>query len=688
MRLVILFHMHQPLYQDPISGRLLLPWVRLHAIHGYHDVLTLIEREGVKITLNITPSLLKQLDMYVQGTKDAFELLTEKPAGELTPADRKALLMDFFSCNPDTMIQPYPRYWELFKKRGKRITPEEMEDLAMSFTKADLCDLQVWFNLTWFGFTALESHPDLTELVRKGTHFTEKDKVFVLDCQREILKESRALHRRILDKTEVSTSPLHHPVLPLLLDTGYARRCMPSAPLPAVGFSYPDDAEAQIDRGLRFIEEKLKRPVGMWPSEGSMCPELIPVLASKGVRWVMTDQALMPSGGDHRKAWRTRVGNGDVVVFFRDRAISDALGFKYHKMHESDAVNDFERRLATARGSGGGVLSLALDGENPWEYYPWHGGPFLKKFVEVLKHASDCELVTPSDVLADPRDDIRETDRIQTGSWIDGKFEMWIGQAGKNRAWEILAKTRGFLARRESTPEAREKALERMYAAEGSDWFWWYGDSFHTDQADTFDLLFRNNLIEVYNAVGCEPPPYLLEPVRIMEESRGPVGFISPRIDGLVSGYAEWYAAGSYECRSDPGRLAAGVGYLNRIYYGFDSTHLYLRLDPAEPEEEAEDLHVHLVFGLRDFKILPLEGALLSRTPEGGFAAVGKVVAARQKVIEMSVPLEPLQAPAGTRVYFVVEVRRKGQMEDRYPRLGFLSFDVPPADFEDRMWSV
>ena len=45
VHLVVLWHMHQPQYRDPESGRYVLPWTRLHALKDYWGMVDMM-REG------------------------------------------------------------------------------------------------------------------------------------------------------------------------------------------------------------------------------------------------------------------------------------------------------------------------------------------------------------------------------------------------------------------------------------------------------------------------------------------------------------------------------------------------------------------------------------------------------------------------------------------------------------------
>lgn len=73
------WHMHQPLYLDPVSGHFAMPWVRLHAVKAYNDMLKCLdERHETRVTFNFVPSLLYQISLYLEGKTDDFLELSRK----------------------------------------------------------------------------------------------------------------------------------------------------------------------------------------------------------------------------------------------------------------------------------------------------------------------------------------------------------------------------------------------------------------------------------------------------------------------------------------------------------------------------------------------------------------------------------------------------------------------------------
>ncbi|MFP4598749.1 MAG: glycoside hydrolase, partial [Persicimonas sp.] len=227
-----LWHFHQPCYSVPKQSTNKLPWVRLHAIKSYYDMGRMLERfPQMRCVVNFSGCLLQQLREYIEdGKRDTWWELTEKPAFELDEAERAHLLRNFFSIDWDHCVARYPRYQELLEKRGA--DPDKIDPNA--FSVQELRDLQVLFNLAWFGFSARQERVVLQALIDKGRGFTESEKQAVLEQQIEIMQLVaplyRKLHRR--GQVEVSISPMYHPILPLLIDTDSAAVATPERPRP------------------------------------------------------------------------------------------------------------------------------------------------------------------------------------------------------------------------------------------------------------------------------------------------------------------------------------------------------------------------------------------------------------------------------------------------------------------------
>jgi alpha-amylase/alpha-mannosidase (GH57 family) len=723
-----LWHMHQPYYTDPVAGSASMPWVRLHATKAYYDMAFLLEKfPAVKATFNFTPSLLLQLQEIGDGTiRDLFQEHAQRPAVDLTTEEQAFIIRHFFSANWATMVRPYSRYHELLVKRGVEV--QDLERAAHQFSTQDLLDLQVWHNLAWFGYGTLHRYPRLAALRTKNRNFTEEDKQEVLALQRLAVQEIVPLYRRLLERgqIELTTSPFFHPILPLIIDTETTRRARPDLPLPA-RFSAPEDAEAQLRRAVEFHTATFgQAPAGLWPSEGSVCPELIPLMARTGLRWLATDEGILArSLGATQQQWdrhrdlyqpyRVGADGQAATIVFRDRDISDAFGFVYHKTTPESAAEDVLRRLRNIINDAPDeqlLIAIILDGENPWEHYHDGGERFLSLLYTALSHRAleygglRVSAATVSDTLAELP--VRhQLTQLHSGSWINQDFKIWIGHQEDNWGWELLGHTRARLTDlAPNLPANRAQAAwNELYAAEGSDWFWWYGDDFDTAYKEEFDRLFRTHLRNVWMHMGLTPPDIFTRPICTVAQRPAadrvtqPIALIAPKIDGLVTDFFEWRGAGSINPHPPLGAMWKSEGIFTAILFGWSLDHLYLRLDPDDSSQERQSgmvVEVSLQCPQQTFRLslsLGPSGAdhytLSHGTSPESWRVIGPYPSiARQSVLELAVPIKDLELEQGQEVRLSVVVLEHSLEVARYPHRNPVTLVVPGPEFDAAMWRV
>jgi alpha-amylase/alpha-mannosidase (GH57 family) len=572
-----MWHQHQPLYYKDENGIYTRPWVRVHATKDYYDMAAIIAQyPNVRVTFNLTPVLLRQLDDFVQnGAKDRYWVLAEKPASELTPEEKEFILRRFFDANWDRVIRRYPGYKALLDKRGG--TDDKAIARALeTFTEQDFRDLQVWFNLAWMDPDDLAKEP-LRSLVAKDHGFSEEDKVVLFNEVRRVMAQVIPIHRELQEKgqIEVTTTPYAHPILPLIYNTNLAQVGNPDALMP-LPFAYPEDAVAHLQRSVEIYEAHFgRKPRGLWPSEGAVAQEIVPLVAKAGYQWMATGEPVLAQSlgiGDFTRDFKETVqeadalyrpyyvgkGNQRVAVFFRDWTLSDKIGFTYSGMPGEKAAQDLMNRLENIRARlkeegapGPHIVSIILDGENAWEYYENDGKEFFHTLYRLLSESKTIKTVTPSDYLA-MFPEQRTLDRLFPGAWFSANYDTWIGEPEERQAWNYLARTRYKLAEYIRTlgsgAEKVAQALDYMYLAEGSDWFWWYGADQDSGQDEYFDEGFRALLKKVYESLGEPVPAYLLAPIiprKAAQPNRDLQGLASPRVDGRI-GQEEWTSAALY----------------------------------------------------------------------------------------------------------------------------------------------
>ncbi|MFQ3675890.1 MAG: glycoside hydrolase family 57, partial [Endomicrobiia bacterium] len=341
--IAILYHQHQPYYKDPVKNYYHFPWVRFHAIKDYYDMAAMVEKfENLKININLVPSLILQLEDYAFNNAVDKDLeLTLKSVDELTDEDKIYILENFFRCNWETMLYPYPRYKELLEKRGKNVSKEELLRKIKFYSKQDFLDLQVWANLAWFDPMWRNVDKKLAELYDKQKGFSQEEKEFIIKKQREICGKVIEIHKKLQDegKIEVTTTPFYHPILPLLCDTSKAKISNPQITLPKIHFSHTEDAKWQIEKAIECYKNRFgKNPTGMWPAEGSVSEDIIPLLSDAGIQWIATDEEILKNSLKLDSELRNKLINKKYIynnysvqhssgkelgIIFRDREISD-----------------------------------------------------------------------------------------------------------------------------------------------------------------------------------------------------------------------------------------------------------------------------------------------------------------------------------------------------------------------------
>ena len=504
-----LWHMHQPFYKDLVRKTYVMPWAYLHGTKDYLGMPLLAgEFPEVHQTFNLVPSLIVQLEEYGAGkANDAVFELAFKPVEELNETDRGYIIERFFPVPVRTMLQPFPRYFELYERRSD---PSRHH----AFSDQDIRDIQIWWTLTWMDH---DRRPK--DFVEKGRNFTEKDKAALRKIVIKTIREIVPAYKQMQDRgvIEISTTPFYHPILPILIDSHVDGRV-------PVDVHFPYDAREQLERARKFISERFGRlPEGLWPSEGSVSNDAALLASSVGFRWMATDEGILAKSGvdlnwDNRRRLFHPFKRGDMTIFFRDRALSDLIGFQYMHAPAADSAGDLLRRLRDF--PDGAHVVLALDGENPWDYYQNSGRDFLRRVFEGIQNEPALEAVTLSE--AQKRIPAEKLDWLAPGSWASANFSIWIGHPEDHQAWAWIIRAReALMARKGHVPEDEwNLAYEELLIAEGSDWMWWFGNDFSSDNDAIFDSLFRQHIGNIYHLVGLPEPEGLKNPIKKNLEGR------------------------------------------------------------------------------------------------------------------------------------------------------------------------
>lgn len=604
LSVAFIWHMHQPSYKDKANNEYIMPWVRLHAIKDYLDMLLILDEfPNIKQTFNIVPLLVEQLEDYANnGAHDIHSRLTVTDIAELTQEEKVYILDYFFDANYKNLIEPNEPYKKLYEKRY-----EQEQASIESFSDQEFSDIMAWFNLAWFDPYWVESNDELKGLIQKGKNYTLEDRKKIISMQIGIIKQIIPMYKKYWEegKIEISTSPYYHPILPLLHDFESAKVAKPSIALPKSKSNLIEDAKEQILKSLEKFEQIFgKRPKGIWPSEQCISPDVLDLFADLNINWTVSDEGILAKTIEKEfvrnfrginedpfdlcKTYCYENGGNDVKLIFRDSVLANLINFEYGNHETEEAANDLYERIKTIQSKlntspdDNHLITIALDGENCWESYKRDGRDFLLRLYSMFSQDETLDITTVSDYLEKTVCN-KTINTIHSGSWINRNFQLWIGDPIKNLAWDYLNKARQdfekYTSEEKISKELVQKAKEEIYIAQGSDWFWWYGEPNDSGQDDLFDKLFRSHLTNVYQILGKPVPQYLNIPLEsfIGKPSKKPKGLLKPDVDGYIGSVGEWNNAGCIEMPHGPTFMSNKL--FDRIYFGNDKDKLYFRFD-------------------------------------------------------------------------------------------------------------
>lgn len=552
LNVVLCWHMHQPYYRDGLDGAYRLPWVYLHGIKDYSDMAAHLERyPAMRAVVNFVPVLLEQLDDYAgqldallkQGRPTQDTMLNLLAGAEPIPADPEArlrIIRDCQRCHAPRMIHPHAAFRRLLQLVGDgdeaRVDGPATHWQLVYLSEQYFLDLLTWYHLAWLGHS-LKQEALPKRLMAQESGFGETDRRALIDLIQRTLAGLVPRYRALAERgqIELSMTPWGHPIVPLLNDFANMRDALPDAPAPAAA-AYPGGAERarwHLRYGLDVFEHYFgRRPVGVWLSEGGVSEDALAQLDEIDIRWTASGEGVwrnscaksscpMEQTASKRALFSpARIDARQVRMFFRDDGLSDLIGFKYSDWHSDDAVGDFLQHLdniASFFGDEAGkhVVSIILDGENAWEYYPENGHYFLDALYRRFPAHPTLKVGTFAEAAAHVP--TRQMRVLAAGSWVYGSFSTWIGSEDKNRGWDLLVAAKrdfdGVVAAGRLDADTLEQATRQLAVCEGSDWFWWFGDYNPAGSVSDFEQLFRAQLRSLYRLIGMDAPVALDVPL-------------------------------------------------------------------------------------------------------------------------------------------------------------------------------
>ena len=600
LSIAIYWHMHQPVYE--IEGTYLMPWARLHAVKDYLDMVLVLEKfPKLKLNFDVVPALMDTIVNYINGYHDIHSELTISDTEKLSGEEKSFILNNFFSPKFETMLYKSENYKALYQKRFSKDVCDPDD-----FSPQEISDLMALFNLVWIDPVHDERYPRIKELWAKQYNYTLEDRIEIIDIHRQIIKEIIPTYKKYIDegRIELTTSAYYHSILPILIDLkASTKNTFTTEGLPPT-LGMLDDARKQVRLALDKVEEILGiRPKGFWPPELCLGPKTLNLLAKEGIEWTISDEGILSDSINFdfirdfkgnlndpyhlTKVYEYQTKTNPINVIFRDRSIPNLINFEYAGIDAKMAANDLFDKIKVVQNKllvspdQTHLLTIALDGENCWENYQNDGNDFLANIYSLIETDESLETVLISDYIK--KDKHKKTlNKIYSGSWIDKTFQYWIGEPTKNKAWSYLKHTKdvyeAFAKQNKNYPHL-DAAYNELMIAQGSDWFWWYGEPNNSGQDFVFDYMFRERLKNVYLILGLEPPEYLNTSLitKIEMPLKHPTRPISPRMDGLAESIDDWYHSGNISLLDGP--VFRESKNVDKILFGCDENNMYFRLN-------------------------------------------------------------------------------------------------------------
>ncbi len=599
LSLAIYWHMHQPVYE--IEGTYLMPWARLHAVKDYLDMVLILEKyPKLKLNFDVVPALMDTIIDYTCGKHDIHSELSVSDVYNLNDEEKAFILNNFFTPKYETMIFKSENYKNLYQKRFAK----DNFDLN-DFNNQEISDLMALFNLVWIDSIHFSRYPRLQELWNKQYNYTLEERIEIINIHYQIIKEIIPTYKKYIaeGRIEMTTSAYYHSILPILIDIETSAKSTTTTEGLPTNWSLLEDAKAQIKNALDRVEQVMgTRPKGFWPPELCLGPKTLEILSQEGIEWTISDERILADsiGFDFVRDFKGNLNDPyhllkiyeyktkptPINIIFRDRSIANLINFEYAGLEPRIAANDLFDKIKVIQSKilvspdTTHLLTIALDGENCWENYQNDGNEFLNLIYSHIENDETLETVLISNYVNNEKNK-KELKNIHSGSWIDKTFQYWIGEKTKNKAWNYLKETRdAFKNFINENPNHHniDIAYRELMIAEGSDWFWWYGEPNNSGQDYVFDYMYRERLKNVYFLLNLKPPEYLDKSLinKIELPLKYPTRKITPRIDGLLESYDDWYYSGNISMLDGP--VFRENKSIEKIYFGCDENNVYFRL--------------------------------------------------------------------------------------------------------------
>ncbi len=622
LSIAIYWHLHKPVYKLNRESDFLMPWVRLHSGKDYLRMLLVSEKfKKLKLNFNIVPVLLDSFIDYSEGAYDIHSRLCCTSIENLSDDDKEFILSNFFDVEYNSMVFPHVEYDRLYQKRFS-----DGNINIHDFTEQEYSDIMALFNLVWLDSPYLiKDFPQIKKYIEKGKGYTLEDRKNIINIYTQIIKKIIPTFKDFLDrgKIEITASPYYHPILPVLLNIKKAQKKLAVVDSTLSDLSMPKEAQLQVEYAIKRIEEIFgKKPKGMWPAELGVSPDVLELFKKNGIEWTISDEGILSKSIKFdfvrnfrgyledpyflMKSYKYNTKSDDIKIIFRDSIIPNLINFEYANHNPQSAANDLYDRIKVIQNKlqnspdENHLLTIAMEGENCWENYEGNGIEFLENLYKLIEDDKTLETVLISDYIEKEKDH-KLLNKISTGSWINKNFQLWIGEPVKNLAWTYLKKVKedfDIFVKENPNHKNLDLAYNELLIAQGSDWYWWYGEPNDSGQDHIYDYLFREHLKNVYRYFDLDIPKYLDLPLIsiLAKPSRYPQKEISPKIDGDFSSDDDWINAGCVPIPDGP--ILQDKKLFEKICYGADKENFYLRLYLSENLEDnfSTDPYLHQMY--------------------------------------------------------------------------------------------
>jgi len=653
----LLWHFHQPWYIFPGSNRIERAIITFRTLYNYYPMAKMIQESGTTLTCNFTVPLLLQIKKIDEGEIiDSFqEMLIEDSEND--------------SVKIKIFLEDIP---ERIKNKNEILRKLMEKFFSQDISKREISDLKIWMHLVCFHPCMVRWFPEIKQLIEKGAGFDSDDRKMLVKLEKEIFSQTLGFYNNLWNSglIEISITPGYHPIMPLVYDLSIAKKTKTSLQIPDIEFRYPEDVRGHIEMGFETAEKIFGKNVfGIWPAEGSISNEIFDMLVDYNIKWIGADEQILHNTDVSDKEISSTIyrWKDSFCIFFRNHEFSDRIGFVYHWWDEKSAAEDLFKKIEDFSENNEKILTIILDGENPWEWYRDGGSIFLPEFYGRINSSKKIKPITFSSACNLSMKNI-SLSNIPPGSWMGLHFDNWIGNPDANRLWQILANARKTVYQQTGKTPLHDGLRNLILMAESSDFFWWMSVSADITTKTKFYSLFQAIISSIYQTIGLKTPQEVLSAYLPATQIGQPDRAITATIDGKLTSFFEWSGASEIKIEQLWTTFQPFDLPVKKLFYGYDMKNLYFRLDISQKVFRAISVEIKEKGVIFSFDI-----------PEGNFVFENIALV---DFLEIKIPWEKIGS--NDDVAFALKLKTS-DTEIRIPPAGFVVFKKKIFDDD---WTV